>query len=131
MARKAAEYAGEVTAPPKHYGWVDVTAYVLLCIVLVVSSVAAVISIANQVRIEDEQHCFRSAQASQARVNAALRQVADSDRKANDNLFKAILGANSLTKAQVDQAYQRYLDQRAENDRQRDRLQFQLNGVCQ
>jgi low affinity Fe/Cu permease len=131
VVREATEYAVEATKPPRHYGWIDVTAYVLLCVVLVISSIAAIISIANSIHIENEQRCFRDGQAAQARVNAALRQVADSDRQANDKLFKAVLGVNHLTRAQVEAAYRHYLDQRAQNDKQRDRLQFELNGVCQ
>lgn len=123
VAKKATEYAMESTAPPKHYSWIDVTAYVLLCIVLVISSVAAVISITNSIRLENERRC-------QNRVNTSLRKVAADDRQANDTLFKAVLGHTHLTRAQLDSAYQHYLDQRTSNDAERNKLQSELNGVC-
>ena len=123
VVEEATKFALEQTKPPKHHGWIDLTVYILLSISLVFSSGAAVVSVANSIKIEHEQSC-------QASINMTLREIADSDRKAYDDLFKAVLGTPGLTRAGLDQAYQRYRDQRAENDRERAQAHLKPNGKC-
>lgn len=123
VVKEATEYATSITEPPKHHRWIDLTAYILLSLSLVFSSGAAVVSVVNSIKIEHEQAC-------QARVNKALRVIADSDREAYDHLFKAILGTPGITALDVHKAYDAYVAQRKANDDARNKFKLSPNGKC-
>lgn len=77
-------------------------------------------SLSNQQKaIDQEQKDIVAAQKCIINVNQATSAVADADRKASDDLFRALLGVDHLTAVQVEQAYMRYLAERTANDKQR------------
>ena len=65
--------------------------------------------------------------ACQAVINKGLQDAAASDRKANDELFDAILGKHPpSSRAELNVIYNHYKATRAANDAKRVRL----NGIC-